>query len=453
MRPPDKKTPVRVDNFLAGAATDGGGDTNRWWSTDAGIVAPEKQRFTAAGVGTVSARAGDAPAPAGGPLGIYGKSPSAFIGQRAEKYQLQSAARQLRQGFPVTRCLRWTIPTRHAEILYASEFGRAFYGGLETCGSVWECPVCAAKISERRRVEVQAAMAAHKATGGAVYLLTATNPHYRGDHLPSLLAGQAEAMRRFMSGTRSSRRLFASLGTIGTIRAVEVTQGDNGWHPHFHILLFVPAHLANLEMFRRMFFVEWLNACQLAGLPPPSYQHGITLQSGEYAERYVSKWGLESEITKGHIKKGKAGGRTPFDLLRDYKAGDKQAGALFVEYANAFKGKRQLVWSKGLKAHFAIDELSDTELAEKEEENADKGYEFSREDWGVVLKWDARAEMLQAFENGGPYEVAQCLALLRPETDSPVTYPTEAIGSAADWMGWDAEQTAMFVKYLEECQT
>ncbi len=37
---------------------------------------------------------------------------------------------------------------------------------------------------------------------------------------------------------------------------------------------------------------------------------------GAYADKYVSKWGLEQEMTKGHIKKGREGGLTPFDLLK-----------------------------------------------------------------------------------------------------------------------------------------
>jgi len=33
-----------------------------------------------------------------------------------------------------------------------------YYAGLQTCGSPWACPLCSAKISERRREEVQQAI-------------------------------------------------------------------------------------------------------------------------------------------------------------------------------------------------------------------------------------------------------------------------------------------------------
>ena len=44
--------------------------------------------------------------------------------------------------------------------------------------------------------------------------------------------------------------------------------------------------------------------------------HGVDVRNGTYAAEYVSKWGLEEEVTKGHLKKGLNGSLTPFDLLR-----------------------------------------------------------------------------------------------------------------------------------------
>lgn len=388
------------------------------------------------------------------PLGTYGKYSPLFQDKRKETFSLQSAARKLRRGLPVTRCLRWAVPKRHISIMHAALFGKAFYGGLETCGSVWECPVCAAKISERRRVEVLAAMTAHRAQGGEVLLLTLTNPHAYGDDLRVLLDGQKQAMRRFW-GTKAATKLGERLGLVGSIRSLEVLDGthnetgNNGWHPHFHILLFVRAGL-DLERVRHEFYAIWANACRLAGLKIPSFKRGVTLQDGNEASKYVSKWGLEHEITKGHIKKGRKGGRTPFDLLRAYRDGDKQAGALFVEYAEAFKGKRQLVWSKGLKTHFNIEELSDQEVAEREEEEAEHGCDLSRDDWQIILQHDARAEFLEAYEQGGAFEVANCLAILRGDVPICPDPSFEVAHAVAVDMGWGPEKLAEFLKHLEE---
>jgi hypothetical protein len=40
-----------------------------------------------------------------------------------------------------------------------------------------------------------------------------------------------------------------------------------------------------------------------------------------------------------------------------WDSSDKEAGRLFVEFAEAFKGKRQLTWSPGLKRRFGIGEV------------------------------------------------------------------------------------------------
>jgi hypothetical protein len=40
--------------------------------------------------------------------------------------------------------------------------------------------------------------------------------------------------------------------------------------------------------------------------------------------------------------------RTPWDLARDFQeTGDCRSAELFREFARAFKGKKQLVWSRG----------------------------------------------------------------------------------------------------------
>lgn len=87
----------------------------------------------------------------------------------------------------------------------------------------------------------------------------------------------------------------------------------------------------------------WIDACVKSGLPSPSLDRGLTVQDGSFADKYVSKWGLESEMTKGHSKIAKIGGMTPFALLENIlETGDARSWALFQEYASAFKGKRQL---------------------------------------------------------------------------------------------------------------
>ncbi|MBV6575131.1 rolling circle replication protein, Rep63 protein, partial [Acinetobacter baumannii] len=77
-------------------------------------------------------------------------------------------------------------------------------------------------------------------------------------------------------------------------------------------------------------------------LNAPSMRHGLDLRNGSYADQYVSKWGLEDELSKGNVKKGRNGGFTPFDLLNfsieDNEIYGKKPSKLFQEFAISMKG-------------------------------------------------------------------------------------------------------------------
>ena len=334
---------------------------------------------------------------------IGGESAYSPMMARFERFALQSAVRKILPNSRTALCLRNRQKGKTIEVWKSAEFDTASYKGLQTCGSVWACPVCSAKISERRRVELQSAIALHKASGGQVLLATFTNPHYLGDNLAEVLAGQAKALAYLNSG-RAAVQLFSDMGCVGQVRALEVTHGrlrvlNNGWHPHYHVLLFVRSGL-DLVAFRARLFVRWAAACIKSGLKAPSLEHGVRLDDGSKAAAYASKWGLESEMTKGHTKKANHG-ETPFDLLRAYlENGDKHASALFREFAETFKGKRQLHWSKGLKKLFGIGETTDEELAEKQENKASLLGAISLEQWREILRVEGRAIVLQLATKG-----------------------------------------------------
>jgi hypothetical protein len=323
---------------------------------------------------------------------------------RLERWILQSAVKKLLPGKRVAKCCRLRAITNSTiKVLYNSVNKTAHFGGLQTCGSVWDDPVCAVKISERRRVdEVAPAMQIWESQGGQCLLLTLTHSHHKFNALADLLQGEQQAMRRF-TGSRAIAQLFKSIGFKGSIRAWEVTYGNNGFNPHFHLILFVSPELPlDLEVLESAIYELWANACRLAKLPLPDRAHGARLHDGSNAKSYVSKgcWGLDREITKGHLKKSKTG-RSPMDLIRSYAFdGDKQAGALFIEYSEAFHGRRQLQWSPGLKSYFGIGEKSDDLIAAEQDDKASVLGEIEWPVWQLVLKSDLRGEILELARLG-----------------------------------------------------
>ena len=161
---------------------------------------------------------------------------------RVKRFIFQSVVRKLLPESRTNNCLRVRQGSKQIQVHKSVQHGTASYSGLQTCGSVWVCPVCAAKIAERRRAEIIAAMAAHNAAGGCVNMLTLTAPHQRGDDLGELLVKQAKALNAFWND-RQVKAVLLEMGTVGQIRALEVTHGrksprNNGWHPHYHVLLF-----------------------------------------------------------------------------------------------------------------------------------------------------------------------------------------------------------------------
>lgn len=338
-------------------------------------------------------------------LGILTKSQSSldFKGlranalKRAEKFALQEESVKLLPSERVRFCLKHRITNdENVTVRYNSTRNQAHYSNVQRCGSIWVCPVCAAQISEGRRQELKTAMDNWRQSKGSVYLLTLTNPHHHGDNLAELLGGQVKAIK-YLWGDRKTKEMFASLGKVGHIVATEVTYGKNGWHPHYHILLFFENEI-NYKSLESFVALQWQHCCKKSGLKIPSIEHGCDIQDGTYAEKYVSKWGLEDEMTKGHTKKGREGSATPWDLLRQSEEGCERSGRLFQQYALTFKGKRQLSWSRGLKALLLVDDTSDEQLATETEKDSVEVRQIALEVWRLIKRYKVRADFLKAVE-------------------------------------------------------
>ena len=343
------------------------------------------------------------------------------------RYQLQRAAQGLLPLQRVAHCHRSTMSSAGVSVFKSTE--GASYGNLSTCGSVWHCPVCSAKITESRRQELQAAINAWAKQGGEVYLMSLTFPHLAHQQLKENLDLFADALKRFKN-SRAYKNTIQAVAGAGSIRALEVTHGSNGWHPHTHDLVFAAA--GQLEKLRELQEV-WIETLIKTGIAKRNQYNDMMrvafdVQNGDYAAEYVAKfgheatnaskiitentWGASHEMTKAHAKVGKRlGGRTPFTLLADFIQGDKASGELFVEFGQHFKGKRQLFWSPKLrKALSLLDaEKSDEELAREELPEREFVTMLAHEDWKLILSRNARFEVLRVAQDEGAEGVARML--------------------------------------------
>jgi replication protein len=212
--------------------------------------------------------------------------------------------------------------------------GSAYYCGLETCGNVWLCPVCSAKIHHRRAAELRDALSTWEADGHSASLVTITVPHDLGDRLSKLLDAERDAWKHVTQGA-AWQRLKRKLGIAGHIIALEFTWGDeNGWHPHYHVLLIHDQDLdaAAITQLHAHIHSRLAASCGNHGLRQPDQLHAVRFDpnvSATNAGAYVAKggdWTPAEEMTRSDLKTGRTGSRTPFQILADYyQTGDTRA--------------------------------------------------------------------------------------------------------------------------------
>lgn len=371
----------------------------------------------------------------------------------ATRFYLQSLARELLPQWRIGMCMRHK-QTRGGviEVRYSPAQKKAWYAGLFRCGSGWTCAFCAYKISEQRRRELTQALA-NKIELYTPFLITYTIRHNAQMSLAPTLASMLEAFRQMKKG-RDWSLYKGETGMIGSVRGLEITHGLSGWHPHIHELALlksdviqslgspIDTSLSKPEQKKALSkqwnegvqaMAEWIEtqlgkfywypALQKQGLSC-SLERGVTVTHTHKAIiEYVAKfghaptnprpengWGVESELTKANIKRGREGNRTPFQLLADYGAGDKQAGGLFVEYANATFGRSSLQWTPGLKDLLGLTEVSDEQASELEPEVFEILAEIESETWRRILKHDLRARVLEIALSGDCEQVLDFLA-------------------------------------------
>jgi len=143
--------------------------------------------------------------------------------------------------------------------------------------------------------------------------------------------------------------------------------GENGWHPHIHVLIFHPATVdqASVDAAVAELFDTWrAGAVKVLGVGPDR-EHGISHVWRTSAAEYVTKLqeaGLEAAYADGKR------GQYPFGVLEGVQNGDVDSVQLWREYVREMRGKRAIEWSRGLRGEFAVlgEERSDDEVAQAE---------------------------------------------------------------------------------------
>lgn len=335
--------------------------------------------------------------------------------RRALRFRLQAVARSLMPQERVAHCLH--TPAGSAVVVAQSADGRAHLGGLQTCGSVWHCPVCSARVTNVRRDELNDLLRwGRRQPGVFPVMVTLTTRHGSRQPLRGLL-GRIKAAKKKLHQRRPWRDVIAP-SLAGHVTATEVTYGQNGWHPHFHMLLLVRAR-SEREAMQRIEGARsaWEDALRDVGLS--CNEHGFQVQGAADAADYVAKWGAAEELTLTRSKLSRSEkGATMWELLELAGHGDCDAADRWREYARAFKGGRQLVWSRGLKAAIGLTERSDDEIAAENEPDSVAIAILPAEEWRLIARSGLRLVLLEAVEAGGAAAIPGVLAAARARSAS-----------------------------------
>ena len=305
--------------------------------------------------------------------------------------------------------------------VHRGDNGKHHFNGLETCGSVWTCPVCAVKITEQRRTDVKQVLETHLLEGGKAAMFTMTVPHTRFHRASETRKAVAEGWKNVQQGI-GWKTMKSKSGFIGSIRALEVTYGNNGWHPHLHVVILFNQGLTEglLESYSGNLFDRWSRSIERLGFGTCS-EKGFSCEpitDAEGVSKYCQKWGAAEELTKAHIKSAKNGGRSPWQILSDIEESNKpQDRALFSEYASAFKGARQLTWSRGLRELYIEEEdQPDEDIAEAPESDdveTSRALIIDRNVWKKIAGRVLQGKLLTAMDTEGAEGVYKLLKAYR----------------------------------------
>ena len=318
---------------------------------------------------------------------------------QSQRFALQNASRALLPYNRVAKCQRLKVKGISEVSVCKTPQGTGVYKGLQTCGSVWDCPVCSAKVGARRAEECKQGLEKWLEMDGKVYFITLTFPHTNEQSAMELREKQRVALN-FLKSNGEYKKLKKRLRYQGVIRSLEVTYGKkNGFHPHTHEL-FLCKNATTFGDIKNVLFPIWRKACHKAGLGIPNQAHGVDVQGGQKAAEYINKFG--QELTLSHLKKAKNDRHTPFSMLAAYHYdNDKELGQKFVEYSDAFFCSRQIFWTNGLKDLLGVSDMSDEELATLQDQKATEVTTIDSPRWEAVTYYKQRASVLQVASTQG----------------------------------------------------
>ena len=287
---------------------------------------------------------------------------------------------------------------------------KAFFHGYMTCNNNWLCPVCSKRIAYLRGLEVLKAGQWALANGYSLAMITLTNQHTRR-MLPELCVDiQLSALKLF----RVKAKRWLNEVSIGRITGNEILHGENGCHFHSHILLLLKNGCTISADLEKKLRCAWADSLIKSGLKGSSVKvlskKAMDIQLDCSVSSYISKWGVDKEITASGSKQGHG-----ISLFEVFASGDYST---FFKYAMAFSPKRnrsihqqiyKLRWSYKLKELVGLKSYNDSEIQEDYAKESILVAVIGAEAWKYICENNLRKTVLDVVEHGGFEELVSML--------------------------------------------
>lgn len=236
--------------------------------------------------------------------------------------------------------------SKHVELRAPADGGTAWWHGVIQCRARM-CPVC--WIARRYKVGAEVAWtvgARERDTEMQSYLITLTIRHSASD--PVSICKDVRGCWRTLVQSRAFQRWKKEHG-VEFICAEEVTRGDNGWHPHLHVLAMPgtkPIDPRDTWGLSGLFFMHWRRVVErkMGSEHAPIRQLGDGKAIGADfrpcdAAGYLTKLGYE--LADPAAQKGNA----PLALLEDGQIDS------YMELQRSRHRARDITYSRGLKPY------------------------------------------------------------------------------------------------------
>lgn len=313
-------------------------------------------------------------------------------------------ADRLRKAERIENCTRRLAADAGAAVLRVNrKTNKSSWANVQRC-DLWACPYCSPHkaAEELRRLDIGTTEAQRQ--GFYVLLITLTMRHKRGDKLAELIDKLYTAKNAVFKSRFYIEQVRQRYELLGHNRYTEVMFGENGWHPHLHLLFFAGYEFGadDAAALQAELKPRWLAALAKVGAsatdmanialdvrPGDSKVADYLAKTGKLPSR--REWDTNTEAAYAPAKRSRGDGFTALELLA-LASGDPEAraerfaqmmgieagavaslaGALWKEYYFATQSRQMVAWGNNLLRRFKVDEqLEALKVAEDSEwENA-----------------------------------------------------------------------------------